>query len=243
MFSVIGHLEWKLSYYTLVLCQKLHIWTYDRQNFTMTVLSPSETSGPLTAFPPPRWRGSRNCPYQTTELYNYAQKTSSKVSLEMLSMCSLPLPPTHKKTFLKFCVNRFGAAVPHAFPVWERHSAGQCRYAIMRWSRRRRGRDGLCNNELTRVDTRRCFSSDVARVVRTDDRVEPPTDFIPPHSQFFFILLSTTSVKRPRRIAGHVDSTRTKRFRLHVPRFERIDVTYVCKYIVHSLYILIFIVF
>ena len=107
----------------------------------------------------------------------------------------------------------------------------------------RRRRDGLCNNELTRVDTRRCFSSDVARVVRTDDRVEPPTDFIPPHSQFFFILLSTTSVKRPRRIAGHVDSTRTKRFRLHVPRFERIDVTYVCKYIVHSLYILIFIVF
>ena len=34
LVSVTGHLGWKFSDYMLVLCQKLHIWAYDRQNFS-----------------------------------------------------------------------------------------------------------------------------------------------------------------------------------------------------------------
>jgi len=39
--SVIGHLRWKCSDYVLVICQQLHIWTYNRQNLSGDLWSPS----------------------------------------------------------------------------------------------------------------------------------------------------------------------------------------------------------
>jgi len=52
--SVIGHLEWQVSDYTLVLSHKLHILTFDWQDFSGDRLSFEDLWCPTA--PPPKWR-------------------------------------------------------------------------------------------------------------------------------------------------------------------------------------------